>query len=225
MSAEIRQFEFEIPIVQSSDSKIEGVLAIPQFSKGVVIFAHGTGSGKHSPRNRYVAQVLNQSGIATALVDLLTKEEASEDERTRKLRFDIKLLSERLALITEWIRQSQETKNLGIGYFGASTGAAAALIVAGQFRNAIKAVVSRGGRVDLASSSFKGLSANLSILFLVGSNDPSNISQNQKAIHQMKEVTNKRLIIVQGAGHLFEEEGKLEEVAKHASSWFEQYLL
>jgi putative phosphoribosyl transferase len=203
---------------------IKGILTVPDNAKGIVIFAHGSGSGRNSPRNQYVAQVLKQSGFATGLFDLLTEQEAIEDEKTRRIRFDIELLSERLIIITDWILKNANTQNLNLGYYGASTGAAAAIIAASHFKELVRAVVSRGGRVDLASSSFKGLHEELSILLLVGSNDPQTISWNQKAMQQIKQVVNKRIVLIQGAGHLFEEEGKLEEVAKYASSWFESYL-
>jgi len=216
--------EIVIPVTRSSPlSGLKGVLTVPETPKGIVIFAHGSGSGRTSSRNQYVARVLNESGFATMLADLLTTEEAVEDEKTRKQRFDIELLTKRLMIITDWIQQDQQTKSLRIGYFGASTGAAAALIAAARYQNLIKAIVSRGGRVDLAHSSFKNLASNLSILLLVGSNDPQTINWNQNAMQQIKQVTNKRLLLVQGAGHLFEEQGKIEEVAKHAASWFESY--
>lgn len=207
-------------------ASIKGFLTIPDNAKGVVIFAHGSGSGRNSPRNQYVAKIINESGLATALVDLLTEQEGIEDEKTRKIRFDINLLSDRLVTITNWIMQQNQItqRSLNIGYYGASTGAAAALIAAANLADKIKAIVSRGGRVDLASSSLKRLSPKLAILFLVGSSDPQTIYWNQKALHELKQVTNKRLVLVQGAGHLFEEEGRLEELAQHAASWFELYL-
>jgi putative phosphoribosyl transferase len=206
--------------------------------RGIVVFAHGSGSGRHSPRNQYVASLLNnQSRIATLLVDLLTKEEQEIDEKTREYRFNIKLLADRLSAITDWLLLSKnhDTHNIAIGYFGASTGAAAALVAAAASvvehsttatttKVVVKAIVSRGGRPDLARSSYlKKVEA--ATLLLVGSNDNSEvIALNQKALQQLKSAKEKRLIMVSGAGHLFEEPGTLEEAAKHTASWFERYL-
>jgi putative phosphoribosyl transferase len=212
-------------VIQVGGSKwLKGYLDVPYNAKGLVIFCHGSGSGRNSTRNHFVAKVLNEAGFATALFDLLTEDEAREDEKTRKLRFDIGLLTERLTKITKWVQKQQDTSSLKIGYYGASTGAASALVAAAEFGNAIKAIVSRGGRVDLASHVLKRIDAKTSILLLVGSNDPSTVQWNQKVMHQLKQVVNKRLLLVQGAGHLFEEKGMLEEVAKHSASWFIQYL-
>ena len=217
--------EISIPLSGAGErSSIQGHLAIPQNAKGIVIFAHGSGSSRNSPRNQYVAQVLNDTGFATALFDLLTRDETREDEKTRKLRFDIELLAERLTKITEWVQEREEVAGLKIGYYGASTGAAAALIASAHFKDKTKAVVSRGGRVDLAASSLKQVHANTSILLLVGSNDPPTIKWNENVMKQLKQVVNKRLVLVQGASHLFEEGGKLEEVAKHTASWFKACL-
>jgi dienelactone hydrolase len=218
--------EIEIPL-RPNDAEgavLKGFLTIPSNAKGLVIFAHGSGSGRNSPRNLHVALELNQSGFATALFDLLTGQEAIEDEKNRKLRFDIDLLAERQIAITEWILKDPRTCKFNLGYYGSSTGAAAALIASARFGGSIKAVVSRGGRVDLASSAFKKLPPKLSILFLVGSNDPQTINWNQKTVEQLRQVENKRLLIVQGAGHMFEEQGKIQEVAKQAASWFQTYL-
>lgn len=206
------------------NAHVKGSLAIPSEARGIVIFAHGSGSSRNSPRNQYVAKVLNEACFATALFDLLTEGEAKEDEKTRKLRFDIHLLTERVTKITEWVLQRKEIAGLGIGYYGASTGAAAALISATAFGDKIRAIVSRGGRVDLAASHLKRIHAATSILFLVGSNDPQTIQRNQRGLEQLKQVANRRLLLVQGAGHLLEEEGILEEVAKHTTSWLETYL-
>jgi dienelactone hydrolase len=220
---------------------LDGILTIPQSNcKGIVIFAHGSGSsGRFSPRNQYVASfILNNSeyNIGTLLVDLLTEEEQKIDENTKEYRFDIKLLANRLAAITDWlVHRSFETQNgptattsttsiPKIGYFGSSTGAAAALIAAAERRSLVKAIVSRGGRPDLAGSSYLK-KVQSPTLFLVGSRDNSQvIALNQKALQQLKNVKDKRLVMVSGAGHLFEEPGTLEEAARHAASWFERHL-
>jgi putative phosphoribosyl transferase len=195
--------------------------------KGIVVFAHGSGSGRHSPRNRYVASVLNNSGIGTLLVDLLTSEEQKIDEKTREYRFNIKLLANRLCAVTDWLLlENPKTQNAPIGYFGASTGAAAALMAAAESpaADAVKAIVSRGGRPDLAGSSYlKQVQA--PTLLIVGSKDnPQVIALNQKVLQQLKSAKEKRLVMVPGAGHLFEEPGTLEEAARHAASWFDKYL-
>jgi putative phosphoribosyl transferase len=207
-----------------------GILTVPseQGKKRIVLFAHGSGSGRHSPRNQYVASILNKEfGIGTLLVDLLDAEEQKIDEKTREYRFNIGLLANRLAAVTDWLlANNDKTQNLSIGYFGASTGAAAALIAgsAEHRSNIVKAIVSRGGRPDLAnSSSLKKIQS--ATLFLVGSRDNMQvIALNQKAFQQLISVKEKRLIIIPGAGHLFEEPGTLEEVARHTASWFERYL-
>ena len=218
-----------------SNVELTGILTLhpKQEKKGIVIFAHGSGSGRESPRNQYVASVLNNdSGIGTLLVDLLTLEEQQIDEKTREYRFNIKLLANRLAAVTDWLLRNYRlgTRNisssLSIGYFGSSTGAAAALIAAAERSDddVVKAIVSRGGRPDLVNTShLKKVQA--STLFLVGSKDnPQVIALNQKAFQQLKNVKEKRLVIIPGAGHLFEEPSTLEEAAKHAASWFEKYL-
>jgi len=230
--------EFVLQLIKLSSKQyvfvLDGILTIPEQEKnpkkGIVVFAHGSGSGRHSPRNQYVASVLNDSGISTLLVDLLTEEEQKIDEKTREYRFNIKLLSNRLSAITDWLLvKNPETLNFTVGYFGASTGAAAALmtsaVVAAEDRpTLIKAIVSRAGRPDLAgSSSLKQVQA--PTLLIVGSKDNAQIiGLNQKAMQQLKNVKKKRLVMVPEAGHLFEEPGTLEEAATHAASWFEQYL-
>jgi putative phosphoribosyl transferase len=218
-----------------SNVELNSILTLlpKQEKKGIVVFAHGSGSGRQSPRNQYVASVLNNSGIATLLVDLLTSEEQKIDERTREYRFNIRLLANRLVAVTDWLLQANHHKtlnNYSIGYFGASTGAAAALIAAAKRTeknidgDVIRAIVSRGGRPDLANSSYlKKVRA--PTLLLVGSKDnPQVIALNQKALQQLKNAKEKRLVMIQGAGHLFEEQGTLEEAAKHAASWFDKYL-
>lgn len=200
--------------------KLEGNLSIPENSIGIVLFAHGSGSGRMSPRNRFVARELNQKGIATLLFDLLTMEEEEIDMQTAHLRFDIPLLSQRLVETTDWLLKSFKITNLNVGYFGASTGAAAALVAAAERPGIVKAVVSRGGRPNLAGQSLG--SVKCPTLLLVGGYDDVVIDLNKQAMAEMK--SEKKLIIIPEATHLFEEPGKLEEVAQHASNWFVRYL-
>lgn len=195
--------------------KLRGIFSLSKDAKGIVIFAHGSGSGRHSPRNQFVARYLNQHNIGTLLLDLLTEAEELIDDQTRELRFNIPLLSDRLALTTDWVLKQS---NLPIGYFGASTGAAAALIAAAKKK--IAAVVSRGGRPDLAGAYLKQVRA--PTLLIVGGDDPIVIELNQQAYDQL--ICQKELKIVPGATHLFEEPGCLEQVAKWAADWFVQYL-
>lgn len=206
--------------IQLGAVKLEGNLSIPEDSIGIVLFAHGSGSGRTSPRNHFVARELNQKGIATLLFDLLTREEEKIDMQTAHLRFDIPLLSQRLVETTDWLLKSFKSANLNVGYFGASTGAAAALVAAAERPGIVKAVVSRGGRPDLAGSSLG--SVKCPTLLLVGGYDDVVIDLNKQAMTKMK--SEKKLIIIPEATHLFEEHGKLEEVARHASNWFLQYL-
>jgi putative phosphoribosyl transferase len=200
---------------------VEGNLTVPSGAKGVVLFAHGSGSSRFSPRNQYVAKVINKAGIGTLLFDLLTQNEDEVDMATAEFRFNIDLLAERLIGATEWLKKDPKTKNLVFGYFGASTGAAAALIAAAKLPSVIAAVVSRGGRPDLASDYLGKVSA--PTLLLVGGLDTVVIELNRKAMSQM--VSEKKLEIVPGATHLFEEPGKLEEVAKLSTDWFLRYLV
>ena len=200
---------------------LEGNLIIPEGAKGIVIFAHGSGSSRHSPRNQYIAQELQRSGIGTLLFDLLTVEEERIDMLTRNLRFDIDLLANRLVNVTTWILSNPVTKDLKIGYFGASTGAAAALMAAKEHGNTIKAIVSRGGRPDLAESALIYVEA--PTLLIVGGKDTQVIDLNQWAFNRMT-MLDKELKIVPGATHLFEEQGTLEEVARLAREWFKEYL-
>ena len=215
---------------QDGDEKniIEGNLTIPNTtidSKGTVIFAHGSGSSRHSPRNQYVAQVLNNAGIATLLIDLLTKEEEKIDDITREHRFNIRLLARRLLISTDWISQYPKLQNLNIGYFGASTGAAAALVAASERTNAISAIVSRGGRPDLAGQEVLNHVQSPTLL-IVGENDKQVIKLNKQAFVQLSRLEKKKkIVIVQGATHLFEEAGTLEEVARLASGWFQCFFL
>lgn len=206
--------------IQLGATRLEGNLSIPDNSIGIVLFVHGSGSGRTSPRNRLVARELNKNGIATLLFDLLTRKEESVDMQTGHLRFDIPLLSQRLIDTTHWILQNPTISDLSMGYFGASTGAAAALVAAAELSQMVKAVVSRGGRPDLAGPSL-GL-VKCPTLLLVGGYDDEVIDLNKQALTQIK--SEKKLIIIPEATHLFEEPGKLEQVAQHASNWFLRYL-
>jgi dienelactone hydrolase len=207
----------------SADSvKLEGNLVIPAGAQGIVLFAHGSGSSRHSPRNRYVASVLQQAGLATLLLDLLTAEEEEIDLRTRQLRFDIGLLATRLVGATDWLGHTPATQALKIGYFGASTGSAAALIAATQRPEVVSAIVSRGGRPDLAGAVLPQVKA--PTLLIVGGHDFPVITMNEDALAQLHHAAAKRLEIVPRATHLFEESGTLEQVAMLASQWFQRYL-
>jgi pimeloyl-ACP methyl ester carboxylesterase len=199
---------------------LEGDLVIPKNSPGIVLFAHGSGSSRHSSRNRYVARVLQDAGLSTLLFDLLTREEEAIDQYTMHLRFDIPLLAQRLADATKWILENEDTKHLDVGYFGASTGAAAALVAAAANPAPVRAVVSRGGRPDLAADSLPRVQA--PTLLIVGGDDEPVIDLNKEAMSRMK--VECKLVIVPGATHLFEEPGKLEEVAVLARDWFVQHL-
>lgn len=198
---------------------LEGNLTIPEGARGIVVFAHGSGSSRHSPRNRYVAQVLNNAGLATLLFDLLTADEEIIDEQTMRLRFDIGFLAQRLVETTKWLEQNPAAKSLKIGYFGASTGAAAALVAASQ-HPVVGAIVSRGGRPDLAGSALPHVKA--PTLLIVGGNDFPVIEMNKEAMKKLR--CEKKLVIVPGATHLFEEPGTLEEVARLAADWFIRYI-
>ena len=206
--------------VSVSPVELEGNLDVPEGAQGVVLFAHGSGSGRHSPRNRYVARVLREAGLATLLIDLLTLDEEEVDLRTRHLRFDIGLLAERLVGATDWLVENPRTQGMRIGYFGASTGAGAALVAAAKRPDEVGAIVSRGGRPDLAGDALPLVKA--PTLLIVGGNDVPVIGMNEEALAQMR--VEKRLEIVPGATHLFEEPGTLEEVARLAADWFVRYL-
>ena len=206
--------------VTAGQVTLEGMLEIPAGARGIVLFAHGSGSSRHSPRNRYVARALQEGGLATLLLDLLTAEEEEVDQVTAHLRFDIALLAQRLAGATDWLLQEPETRHLRIGYFGASTGAAAALVAAAQRPDAIAAIVSRGGRPDLAGPSLSRVRA--PTLLIVGGYDEPVIEMNADALRQL--AVEKRIVIVPGATHLFEEPGTLEQVARLARDWFTRYL-
>ena len=211
------QTEMKIPV---GNVVVEGTLTLPPGAKGVVLFAHGSGSSRFSPRNQYVAKEFNKAKIGTLLFDLLTQEEEETDMVTAEYRFNIPLLAQRLIGATEWLRNDSQTKKLAFGYFGASTGAAAALIAAAKLPNEIAAVVSRGGRPDLAGEYLPNVVA--PTLLLVGGLDTEVIELNQEAMDQM--TAEKKLVIVPGATHLFEEPGTLEQVAKFSTDWFLRYL-
>ena len=204
-----------------SEIELAADITVPHRAKGLVLFAHGSGSSRHSPRNRHVADVLNRSAIGTVLLDLLTEEEAV-DIRTVELRFDIPLLGGRVAAITDWISRQSGLKDLGLGYFGASTGAAAALVGAAERPNLVRAVVSRGGRPDLAGDLLKHVLA--STLFIVGGDDHIVLDLNYSAMAQLPVQTQHKLEVIEGASHLFEEPGALDKVAALARDWFRKYL-
>lgn len=199
---------------------LEGDLGMPESARGVVVFAHGSGSSRHSPRNRHVAQVLRKAGLATLLLDLLTKEEEAEDIQTGQLRFDIGRLTRRLTIATDWLTQNADTRNLDVGYFGASTGAAAALVAAVERPGIVAAIVSRGGRPDLAEAALPYVKA--PTLLIVGGNDFPVITINRDTLDKLRVA--KELVVVPGASHLFEEPGALEEVARLAADWFLSHL-
>ncbi|MCC2670980.1 MAG: DeoR family transcriptional regulator [Armatimonadetes bacterium] len=200
--------------------QLEGNLTVPPAATGVVVFAHGSGSSRHSRRNRAVAETLQQAGLGTLLIDLLTHEEEVAEAYTRHLRFDIGLLAERLVAAVDWLARDPATCSLRIGCFGASTGAAAALVAAAARPVLVAAVVSRGGRPDLALEALPRVTA--PVLLLVGGHDEAVIPLNEQALAQLRAV--KQLVIVPGATHLFEEPGALEEVARLSARWFRRYL-
>ncbi len=200
--------------------QLEGGLGLPEDAAGVVVFAHGSGSSRHSPRNRYVAQALREGGLGTLLMDLLTEAEEREDVRTGRLRFDIGLLAERVAAASDWLTRNPATAHLRIGYFGASTGAGAALVAAAERPDDVGAVVSRGGRPDLAIPVLERVKA--PTLLIVGGEDLPVIEMNREALKHLN--VEKRLEIVPRASHLFEEPGALEKVARLAREWFTQHL-
>ena len=208
----------QVPL--ANNMLLEGNLSLPEKAHGLVLFVHGSGSSRHSPRNQFVARVLQEAGLATLLIDLLTAPEEAEDRLTARIRFNIDLLGERVVEVTNWLIANPTTANLKIGYFGASTGAAAALVAAAERPLAVGAVVSRGGRPDLASSALPQVQA--PTLLLVGSKDTQVIELNRMAFTLLR--CEKRLEIIPGASHLFEEPGTLEQVAQLASQWFSHYL-
>lgn len=199
---------------------LAGDLTIPPAAQGVVLFAHGSGSSRHSSRNQFVARAIQDSGTGTLLFDLLTSEEEAEDAQDGHLRFDIELLARRLVAATRWIAQHAATRHLGIGYIGASTGGAAALVAAAELGSAVDAVVSRGGRPDLAGAALARVEA--PTLLIVGARDDLALGLNKAAGAQLR--CQQQLVVVPRATHLFEEPGALEHVASLAAAWFRQHL-
>jgi dienelactone hydrolase len=206
--------------IQAAGVALDADVVVPESALGVVLFAHGSGSGRHSPRNRYVAGELQRARLATVLADLLTPEEEDLDARTGRLRFDTGLLAARVIALTDWVRAHQQTAGLPVGLFGASTGAAAALVVAAERPDPVAAVVSRGGRPDLAGPYLHAVRQ--PTLLIVGGRDDVVIELNRQALKQLAGAT--RLEIIPGATHLFEEPGALEQVARLARDWFADHL-
>lgn len=206
--------------VRMRDHSLQGDLGVPAEPHGIVLFAHGSGSSRHSPRNQYVARALERRDLATLLIDLLTPEEEVIDDRTAQYRFDIPLLADRLVMIVDWLRDQRNTASLPIGLFGASTGGGAALMAAADRPDEIAAVVSRGGRPDLAGAALAKVKT--PTLLIVGGLDTPVIQMNRDAMRQMRAEV--KLEIVPGATHLFEEHGALERVAELAGEWFARYL-
>ena len=213
----VRDMAIRIP---AGRAVLNADLSVPLGARSIIVFAHGGGSGRHSPRNRQVAEILNGSGFATLLADLLTEEEDVIDRETRRLRFDIPLLADRLMFIAQWLENAPALSGLRIGYFGASTGASAALVAAVQLPDAVHAVVSRGGRPDLAGPALGHVKA--PTLLIVGGADPVVLDLNQQALGLMH--CEKLLKVVPGATHLFEEAGAIEKVAELARDWFVEKL-
>lgn len=210
-----------VRIATGEDVVLDGDLTVPAGASSLVVFAHGSGSGRHSPRNRLVAEALQERGMATLLMDLLTQEEEDVDLRTRHLRFDIDLLATRMVGATRWVRDQEGLRELSIGYFGASTGAAAALVAAAAAPSDVGAVVSRGGRPDLAGEKLAEVRA--PTLLIVGGADDVVIGLNEQAAELLR--VENRLEIVPGATHLFEEPGALDEVVRLAGDWFVDHLI
>ena len=207
--------------INVADAVLQGDLSVPREATGIVAFAHGSGSGRHSPRNRFVAEKLNEAGLATLLMDLLTEEEEQIDDATGELRFDINLLARRTAQVVTWIAAQPKLRDLPCGLFGASTGAAAALVAAASLPDgAVQAVVSRGGRPDLAAQSLPRVRC--PVLLIVGGDDHAVIGLNEEAGARLR--CRCELKIVPGATHLFEEPGTLEQVADLAAGWFTRHL-
>lgn len=207
--------------VDAAGVPLDGDIAVPDGARGLVVFAHGSGSSRHSPRNQHVAGVLNESGFATLLFDLLTSEEDAEDARTARLRFDINLLADRLAAVVGWVRREHPVAGAPVGLFGASTGAAAALVAAAQRADDVAAVVSRGGRPDLAEGMLPAVRA--PTLLVVGGRDIDVLSLNEQAASRL--TTEHEVVVVPGAGHLFAEPGALDTVAGLASDWFSRHMV
>ena len=208
--------------ILSTGVRLEGIVSIPDNARGFVVFVHGSGSSRHSPRNQYVAQTLQEGGLATLLFDLLTAYEEESDLQTRYLRFDINLLARRTAGVLEWLDLQPFAYSLKKGLFGSSTGAAAALMAAAELPDQVSAVVSRGGRPDLAGSALPDVEA--PTLLIVGGNDEVVIDLNRQALARMSAEVHKKLTVVPGASHLFEESGALEEAGQLARDWFQTHL-
>lgn len=216
---EVNEIEREIAI-ELEEVTLDGTLVIPKHAGGIVLFAHGSGSSRFSPRNRYIASALQARGMGTLLFDLLTRAEEAVDERTAELRFDIGFLAERLRGATQFILRDPDFSRLSVGFFGASTGAAAALVAAAELPETVSAIVSRGGRPDLAGSALSRVEA--PTLMIVGGEDDLVIELNRQALKNLGAIE-KKVVIVPGATHLFEEPGTLEEVARLAGDWFVQH--
>lgn len=208
--------------ILSTGLRLEGTFSLPRDANGLVVFIHGSGSSRHSPRNQYVARILHEASLATLLFDLLTASEEEVDLRTRHLRFDIDLLARRTSGALEWLDSQPYARRLRRGLFGSSTGAAAALIAAAELPDKVDAVVSRGGRPDLAGLSLPAVQA--PTLLIVGENDDVVIDLNEQALAQMPPRSEKKLTIVPGASHLFEEPGTLDYAARLARDWFQRHL-
>lgn len=213
--------EQAVQVSTGRDIFLEGNLNIPTDARGIVLFAHGSSSSRHSPRNQFVARTLNHAGLATLVIDLLTAEEEAVDRRTRELRFDIALLAERLVGAVDWLTKQNDTRALNIGLFGASTGAAAALMAAALRSSLVSAVVSRGGRPDLAGVALSQVQA--PTLLIVGGADKTVIELNKQALQHLQNIH--RLELIPGASHLFEEPGTMEQVAQMAREWFVKFLV
>jgi putative phosphoribosyl transferase len=221
MESTFGQEDFERLVrVPAGAVTLEGMLGVPDGAQGIVLFAHGSGSSRHSPRNRHVARELREAGLGTLLIDLLTAQEEAVDMHTAHLRFDIGLLASRLIDTSDWLLEYPDTQHLRLGYFGASTGAAAALVAAAERPEVVAAVVSRGGRPDLAADALGRVRA--PTLLIVGGHDEPVITMNREALALLH--AEKRLEIVPGATHLFEEPGTLDAVARLARDWFLRYL-
>jgi len=215
---ELPEEEIEL---SASGVQLGATLTVPPDARGLVIFVHGSGSSRFSSRNKYVANTMNRAGLGTLLMDLLTPQEEAIDNVTRHLRFDIGLLADRVSGAVEHVRHHPELGRLGVGLFGASTGAAAALIAAARHPETVRAVVSRGGRPDLANGAISKVKCPTQLI--VGSEDGVVVTLNEQAYHRLRSEP-RQIVIIQGAGHLFEEPGTLDEVAKHATEWFAMHL-
>jgi putative phosphoribosyl transferase len=208
--------------ILSAGVRLEGIVSIPDDAKGFVVFVHGSGSSRHSPRNQYVAQTLQEGGFATLLFDLLTAYEEESDLQNRYLRFDIDLLARRIAGVLEWLDLQPFSYGLKKGLFASNTGAAAALMAAAEVPDQVEAIVSRGGRPDLAGRALQNVDA--PTLLIVGRNDQGVIDLNEQALQNMPPEGHKKLVVVPGASHLFEEAGALEQAARLARDWFQTHL-